>query len=298
MQEIDNCAFENDLEFIATKVSSALNIFNETVVRNNKMVTLYGEDEFIALCLTPYDGKTDIGQLRLRTRDMAATWENVPVGFSQIDESRGLLLDMRRAAKVSLKRNSIWYLDRQINDVVGDRVVFTELTTNKGYLYKMAFTNGYIVYLSISKDDKEYYKPHDVAQLYMLVERTKEPISAPMTADECLMMLVNIAMQTDSKVSEFISVAEQYRGRTVISHSYRTKETSVDEVKAVFPNGYALKLRIQDGQITLEALCKYGKKTYLIGIKKFDNINDVYGCIAEFASLEPYEPGPDEDDDE
>ena len=90
MQEI-NDIFEEDLRFVANKVSTALNIFNETVVSDNKLVTLYGNEEFIALLMTPYEHKTNWGSLRLRTKDMAATWENVPVGFSQINESRGLL---------------------------------------------------------------------------------------------------------------------------------------------------------------------------------------------------------------
>lgn len=289
MQEINNI-FEDDLKFVASKVSSALNIFNETVVADNKLVTLYGNEEFIALFMTPHENNPKWGQLRLRTRDMAATWENVPVGFSKINESRGLLADMRRAAHVSLKRNSIWYIDQQIKDVVGDRVVFTELTTSKGYLYKLAFTNGFVIYLSISKDDKEYYKPHDVAALYIMVNQNREPISAPMTADECILMLVNVAMQTDRKVSEFISIAEQHGGRTAISHSYRTQDESMDEAKAVFSNGYAMKLRIQNGEVTVEVLGRYDNKTYLLDVKKFKDIEDVYDAIGEFAALPPYSP--------
>jgi hypothetical protein len=221
---------------------------------------------------------------------MAAAWNNVPLGFSQINESRGLFADMRKAAKVSLKRNSIWYIDQQIKDTVGDRVVFTELTTNKGYLYKVAFTNGFITYITIAKDDKEYYKPHDVAQLYMITQKNKEPISPPMTADECIMMLVNVAMQTDRKVSEFISIAEQCGGKTLISHSYRTEEGSVDEAKAVFSNGYALKLCIENDEIFVDALGRYNKKTYLLDRRKFTDINDVYSAVREFAVMPKYEP--------
>lgn len=290
MHELDNLMFEDDLQFVADKISDALNIFNETVIADNKMVTLYGNEEFIALLMSPYEEKKNLGRLRLRTKDMAATWENVPVGFSQINESRGLLSDMRKAAHVSLKRNSIWYIDRQIKDVVGDRVVFTELTTNKGYLYKVAFTNGYITYLSITRDDKEYYKPHDVAQLYVIAKKNKEPISAPMTADECIMMLVNVAMQTDKKVAEFISLAEQLGGKTLISHSYRTQEESSDEAKAVFSNGYALKLRVTNEEIIVEVLGRHNKTTYLLDIRKFTDINDVYGALREFAALPKYAP--------
>jgi hypothetical protein len=288
--KIDIETFEDDLQFVAERVTNALNIFNETVVADNKMVTLYGNEEFIALFVTPKEDMPGWSSLRLRSRDMAAVWDNVPLGFSQINESRGLLSDMRKAAKVSLKRNSIWYIDQQIKDVVGDRVVFTELTTNKGYLYKAAFTNGFISYITITKDDKEYYKPHDVAQLYMITKKNKEPISAPMTADECIMMLVNIAMQTDRRVSEFISIAEQCGGKTLISHSYRTQEDSVDEAKAVFANGYALKLRISKDKIVLEALGRYNMKTHSLDERIFENIQDVYDSVRELAALPKYIP--------
>jgi hypothetical protein len=290
MQEIEKMLFEDDLQYVAQKVSDSLNIFNETVVADNKLVTLYGNEEFIALLMTPYEDKKNWGRLRLRTKDMAATWENVPLGFSKINESRGLLADMKKAAHVSLKRNSVWYIDKQIKDIVGDRVVFTELTTNKGYLYKVAFTNGYTTYLSMTNDDKEYHKSHDAAQLYMIAKKNKEPLSAPMTADECIMMLVNIAMQTDRKVAEFISLAEQLGGKTLVSHSYRTQEESLDEAKAVFSNGYALKLRIKDDDITVDVLGRYNQKTYLLDARRFNNIDDLYKAVKEFSQLPKYVP--------
>lgn len=293
----NDLSFEEDLEYIADKAATALNIFNETVSDGNRMITMYGKDEFIALIVTPYEdnpfGENDDnewGRLRLRTKDMAATWENVPAGFSQINESKGLLSDMRRAAKVSLKRNSIWYIDRQIQDIVGDRVVFTELTTNKGYLYKIAFTNGYVTYLSIVRDDKEYNKGHDIAQLFFIASKSKEQLSPAMTADECIMMLVNVAMQTDMKVSEFITLAEKYGGKTTISHSYRTVDNSVDEAKAVFANGFAIKLCIENGVIRAEIYGKHDNKNYLLDSKEFDNIEDVYGAIGDLAKLDTYVP--------
>lgn len=289
MQNLDNDVFENDLQFVADKVSGSLNIFNETVVADNKLVTMYGKEEFIALLITPYEEHPNFGTLRMRTKDMAATWKNVPVGFSKINESRGLLSDMKRASHVSLKRNSIWYMDRQIQDVIGDRVVFTELTIDKGYLYQIAFVNGYITYLSIVKDDKEYHKPHELASLYMIVTKDKQPLSAPMTADECILLLVNIAMQNDKRTSEFVNIAEQYGGKTLITHSYRTQEESLDEAKAVFSNGYALKLTIKDDSINLDTFGRYDGKTYLLDKRTFDNINDIYDALKEFSELPKYE---------
>jgi hypothetical protein len=97
-------------------------------------------------------------------------------------------------------------------------------------------------------------------------------------------------MQTDRKVSEFISIAEQCGGKTLISHSYRTQEDSVDEAKAVFSNGYALKLRIQNDQIIVEALGRYNMKTHSLDKRVFDNIQDVYDSVREFAVLPKYVP--------
>lgn len=293
MQQIID--FEDDLLFVANKVTKALNMFNETYVSGNKLVTMYGDEDFIALFVTPDENSDEFGSLRLRTRDMGATWNNVPLGFSQINESRGLLADMKRAAHVSLKRNSVWYIDSQIKDTVGDRVVFTELTTNRGYLYKVAFTNGYVAHLSITRDDKEYYKPHDEALLYFIVNPDKTPISPAMTADECILMLINIAMQTDIRVAEFVSKAEQSGGKTSISNSYRTEEESFDEAKAVFKNGYALKLTIKNGEISVEILGRsLAGKTYLLDVRIFDAIDNVYELIKEIAVLEQYVPNAEE----
>jgi hypothetical protein len=289
MQDI-NHIFEDDLKFVADRVSTALNIFNETGVADNKLVTMYGKDEFIALLMTPHEKDPRFGQLRLRTRDMAATWDNVPVGFSKINESRGLLADMKSAAHVSLKRNSMWYMERQIQDVMGDRVVFTELTINKGYLFQITFTNGYTTYLSIVRDDKEYRKSHDVAQLYVIAQKDKTPLTAPMTADECVLLLLNIAMQNDKRASEFVSLAEQYGGKTLITHSYRTQEESLDEAKAVFANGYALKLSIVNDKITLDTFGRYDGQTYLLDRRDFDNIQPIYDALKDFSELPKYEP--------
>ena len=179
--------FEKDLLFVANKVSNALNMFNETQAAQNKLLTVYGHDEFIALLMTVYEDRPGWGSLRLRTRDMAATWNNVPVGFSQINESKGLLASMKKAAKLSLKRNSLWYIDKQLKDTIGERIKFTEITTNRGWLYKVTFTNDYVAYLSLIKEDSDYYKSHDEAQLYFFCKKDKTPVGAPLTADECLM---------------------------------------------------------------------------------------------------------------
>lgn len=288
-QELDSI-FEDDLVMVSQNVAEALNMFEETVVKDNKLVTMYGHEEFIALFITPEENNGKFGSLRLRTRDMAATYQHVPVGFSQINECKPLLNAMKKASHLSLKRNSLWYLDRQAKDVVGDRIVFTELKTNKGYLYKVSFTNGHHIYLTIAKDDKEFLKGHDTALLFMLADKTKNPISPPMTADECILMIVNTALQPDVATAKFISLAEQYGGKTMISHSYRTTSESVDEAKAVFANGYAMKLLIQDGNVTVTLFGQYEDKTYLLDEREFNDIQHVYDSIVEFAALPPYVP--------
>lgn len=267
--------FEDDLVFVAERVTTGLNIFNETIVDDNKLVAMYGKDEFIALFLTPYDRKPNFGRLRLRTKDMAATWENVPVGFSQINESKALLSDMRQAAHPSPKRNALWYMEKEIKDVIGDRVVFTELRTNKGYLFEIGFTNGYTTYLSVTKDDSEYRINHDDAKLYVLVKKNREPLSESMTADECILMLINIAMQSDMRTSKFVQRAVELGGKTKISNTYRTEDESFDEVKAIFNNGYAMKLQILNDEILVEILGQYEKQIYHLDFVKFEDIESV-----------------------
>ena len=288
-QELDSI-FEDDLVMVSQNVAEALNMFEETVVKDNKLVTMYGHEEFIALFITPEENNGKFGSLRLRTRDMAATYQHVPVGFSQINECKPLLNAMKKASHLSLKRNCLWYLDRQVKDVVGDRIIFTELKTNKGYLYKISFTNGHNMHLTIAKDDKEFLKGHDTAMLFMLADNSKTPISPPMTADECIMMIVNAALQPDAGMAKFISIAEQHGGRTMVAHSYRTASEAVDEAKAVFGNGYAMKLLIEDGVITVTLFGQYNNKTYLLDEREFKEIQHVYESVSEFAALPEYIP--------
>lgn len=284
--------FEKDLLFVANKVSKALNMFNETQAAQNKLLTVYGHDEFIALLMTVYEDKPGWGSLRLRTRDMAATWNNVPVGFSQINESKGLLASMKKAAKLSLKRNSLWYIDKQLKDAIGERIKFTEITTNRGWLYKVTFTNDYIAYLTLIKEDSEYYKPHDEAQLYFFCKKDKTPVGAPLTADECLMLLVEIAQKEDRRVAEFVNRANEYGGRSAVTHSYRVTDESLDEAKCVFNNGYSIKFSIINGELQLEL---YGMaddgQMYILDARAFEDVNDIFNVLHEFSTAPKYIPG-------
>lgn len=284
--------FEKDLLFVANKVSNALNMFNETQAAQNKLLTVYGHDEFIALLMTVYEDRPGWGSLRLRTRDMAATWNNVPVGFSQINESKGLLASMKKAAKLSLKRNSLWYIDKQLKDTIGERIKFTEITTNRGWLYKVTFTNDYVAYLTLIKEDSEYYKSHDEAQLYFFCKKDKTPVGAPLTADECLMLLVEIAQKEDRRVAEFVNRANEYGGRSAITHSYRVTDESLDEAKCMFNNGYSMKFSIVNGELQLEL---YGTaddgQMYILDARAFEDVNDIFNALYEFSIAPKYVPG-------
>ena len=284
--------FEKDLLFVANKVSNALNMFNETQAAQNKLLTVYGHDEFIALLMTVYEDRPGWGSLRLRTRDMAATWNNVPVGFSQINESKGLLASMKKAAKLSLKRNSLWYIDKQLKDTIGERIKFTENTTNRGWLYKVTFTNDYVAYLTLIKEDSEYYKSHDEAQLYFFCKKDKTPVGAPLTADECLMLLVEIAQKEDRRVAEFVNRANEYGGRSAITHSYRVTDESLDEAKCMFNNGYSMKFSIVNGELQLEL---YGTaddgQMYILDARAFEDVNDIFNALYEFSIAPKYVPG-------
>lgn len=284
--------FEKDLLFVANKVSNALNMFNETQAAQNKLLTVYGHDEFIALLMTVYEDRPGWGSLRLRTRDMAATWNNVPVGFSQINESKGLLASMKKAAKLSLKRNSLWYIDKQLKDTIGERIKFTEITTNRGWLYKVTFTNDYVAYLTLIKEDSEYYKSHDEAQLYFFCKKDKAPVGAPLTADECLMLLVEIAQKEDRRVAEFVNRANEYGGRSAITHSYRVTDESLDEAKCMFNNGYSMKFSIVNGELQLEL---YGTaddgQMYILDARAFEDVNDIFNALYEFSIAPKYVPG-------
>jgi hypothetical protein len=79
----------------------------------------------------------------------------------------------------------------------------------------------------------------------------------------------------------------------MISQSYRTQEESVDEAKAVFQNGYAMKLRIQDEDIIVDVLGRHDAKTYLIESRKFKDVNNIFDAIREIAALPAYEPEND-----
>lgn len=289
MEQFRKMTFEEDLLSVASRVSDALNIFNEIASTENKLVVRYGKDEFIALILTPYEARPNWAHLRLRTKEMAAGWDNVPAGFSQINESRGLLNDMKQAAKVSLKRNSLWYIDYQIKETIGEQIVFTETKSKKGYAYKAEFLNGYTVHICIEKNDKEYYKSHDEAKLYYLADSKNMPISAPMTADECIMMLINIGMQTDLRMTQFIATAEQVCGRTTISSMYRVDDECYDEVKAVFANNYAMKVSIKNNKIHAEIIGIDKNDIVVVDTRDFTKIDDVCLATENLAKLEKFE---------
>jgi hypothetical protein len=48
--------------------------------------------------------------------------------------------------------------------------------------------------------------------------------------------------------------------------------------------------KLSDDEIIVEVLGRHNMKTYLLDIRKFSNINYVYGALREFAELPKYAP--------
>ena len=73
--------YTEDLQFLADKVTDALNIFNKTRVLDNQLIIAYTDKDFIAVTMAEQKDNPEYATLKLRTRDMVAAWKNVPVGF-------------------------------------------------------------------------------------------------------------------------------------------------------------------------------------------------------------------------
>lgn len=287
MKKLD---FSNDLEFLAAKVSDALNIFENHGIRDNQLVIQYGKRDFLSLKLEPMENiPFDLATLKLRTRDMAASWQYVPIGFSQINESRGLLNDMMKAAHPSPKKNSLWYIDSTARDVIGDRIIMSDTVERRGYLFKAVFTNGFEAFITLTADENEYKRDHAVAELYTISNKSKEALGQNMTADECLLVLVNMAVQTDKRASEFVRTVEEVGGKTSVPRAYRLPNESCDEVKAVFRNGYALKFTILNGTLSLDVLGRENGETYVLSSMRYDDFNKLIAFTKEIALMDKFQ---------
>lgn len=287
MRELD---FTNDLEFLANRVTDVLNIFNNRGIKDNQLVVQYGKKDFLSLKLEPMeDVPFPVATLRLRTRDMASTWRFVPEGFAMIDDSKVLFNDMLRAAHPSPKRNSLWYIESTIKDIIGDRILLAESSERRGYLFKAVLSNGFEAFITLTSDEDEYKKDHAIAELYSISNKTKDVLSQNMTADECLLVLVNMAMQNDKRSAEFVKAVEEVGGKTSVPRSYRLPEESCDEVKAVFKNGYALKFKILNDKMTLEVLGRMNGESYFITLMEYDDFDSLISFTKEITTMDPFQ---------
>ena len=73
--------FTEDLQFVADRVSTSLNIFNKTKVTANQLIIAYTDRDFIAVTMVEHPEHPQYATLQLRTKDMAASWKNVLLVF-------------------------------------------------------------------------------------------------------------------------------------------------------------------------------------------------------------------------
>lgn len=286
--------FAKDLQYVADRVTDELNIFNKMKVTSNQLIIAYTDQDFIALTIKPQKDNPDFGIMNLRTRDMAASWKNVPVGFSRINQSKGLFEDMKRAANPSMKKNGLWYIDKQIRDVIGDLVEMAEPKTNKGFKHLVKFTNGYSCYIALNKDEREYKLPHDAARLYSFVDLNGNVISDYMSADVCILQLLNKAMMTDMRAIKFVEVVSALGGKAKTTHTYRLQDETLDEVKGVFPNGYAVTFKITKTGLYIDMYSQYQNELYELDNREFKNIDDIFAYVDALAREPSFIPEPSE----
>lgn len=285
--------YTEDLQFLADKVTDALNIFNKTRVLDNQLIIAYTDKDFIAVTMAEQKDTPEYATLKLRTRDMMAAWKNVPVGFSEINESKGLLSDMKKAAHPSLKKNGLWYIDKQIKDVIGDKAEIAEIASYRGYKYKVKLTNQYECQIILTKNDKEYTLDHDVARLYALYDMNGKQLTDFLSADECLLTLMNMSMMTDIRAAKFIEHVQSIGGKAKSTHAYRLPDESMDEVKAVSPNMYAIQLRISDDDITMDILGHAEGQIYDIVQKTFEDIDKACEFVSQLIQQPQFVPPTD-----
>lgn len=281
--------YENDLVYIAEHITTELNMFNDTKVRDNHLVTFYGKNDFLSLKIVEDSANTT--SLRFRTKDMGATYQNIPVGFSKLPQCKILFRDMKNAAKLSLKKNSLWYISHEIEDMVGPYIQMSELTVAKGKKKNklvVKFQNQYTAYLNLVDDIDEYHKPHNLACLYKMTNKDGLELTGAMTADECLITLCTIAMQTDLRIAKLITIAKKYGGSASTPLSYRCPDDALDTVNIVFPNQYGVKVVIQNEQIIADLIGQDNSTTYIIEKREFQNIDSLFAALSEISQLEKF----------
>lgn len=265
--------YTEDLQYLADNVTDALNIFAAVKIEDNQMIVAFTAKDYIAIQMVPQEDN-DLATLKLKTRDMSASWRNVPVGFSKINESQGLFNDMRRAAHPSLKRNCLWFIGYQIKNSIGDRIRIAEVMSYKTFKYRIELSNQYKCVIQLTKDEKEYRNPHDLAKIFMICDEAGNPlIDSYLTTDECLMNLVNMAMMQDQRAAKFVQDITNMGGKAKVTHSYRLPEESIDEIRAMFSNKYAVQIKITNKQYIIKLFTRDSNTMIPVDERKFDKMD-------------------------
>lgn len=281
--------YSQDLQYLADHVTSALNIYAAIKVTENQLIIAFTNQDYIFIALE--NQSNGLATLRLRTRDMSAAWKNVPVGFSKINESRGLFNDMKKAAHPSLKKNCLWYIGYQIKETLGDRLKIAEVASYRNFKYRFEFTNQYNGVIQLTKDGKEYNRGHAEAKIFALFNDKGQQMTDYMCTDECLLTLANMAMMKDKRAASYVEQIMQWGGKAKVTHSYRLPTESMDEVKAALPNRYALQLQITDKGFFIKVLTKGTDGTmYLMEDKELSSMEDVVAYTERLLSLPVADP--------
>lgn len=281
--------YSKDLQYLADNVMDALNIYAAVKVTENQLIVAFTNQDYIFVQIEEQDN--GLATLRLRTRDMSAAWKNVPEGFSQINESRGLFNDMKKAAHPSLKKNCLWYIGYQIRETLGDRLQIAEVASYRNFKYKFAFTNQYDGIIHLTKDGKEYNRPHSEARIFALFNNEGEQLTDYMCTDECMLTLANMAMMKDKRAAAFVEQIMAWGGKAKVTCSYRLPDESMDEVKAALPNRYAMQLQITDKGFFVKVLTKGTDGTmFLIEDKEMASMEEVFAYAEQLIALPPSDP--------
>jgi hypothetical protein len=281
--------YSQDLQYLADHVTSALNIYAAIQVTPNQLIVAFTNQDYIFVSLE--EQSNGLATLRLRTRDMAAAWQNVPAGFSQINESRGLFADMKKAAHPSLKKNCLWYIGYQIKETLGDRLKIAEVASYRNFKYRFEFTNQYSGIIQLTKDGKEYNRSHAEACIFALFNNEGQQMTEYMCTDECLLMLANMAMMKDKRAAAYVEQIMQWGGKAKVTHSYRLPTESMDEVKAALPNRYAVQLQITDKGFFIKVLTKGTDGTmYLMEDKELSSMEEVFAYTEKLINLPVADP--------
>ena len=281
--------YSKDLQYLADHVTDALNIYAAVKVTQDQLIVAFTNQDYIFLGLEPQEN--GLATLKLRTRDMAASWQNVPTGFSQINESKGLFNDMKKAAHPSLKKNCLWYIGYQIRETLGDRLKIAEVASYRNFKYKYEFTNQYSGIIQLTKDSKEYNRAHADAKIFALFNDDGQQMTEFLTTDECLLTLANMAMMKDKRAAAFVEQILQWGGKAKVTHSYRLPTESMDEVKAALPNRYALQLQITEKGFFIKVLTKgLDGSMYVMEDKELSSMEEVLAYAEQLIRLPVADP--------